>query len=193
MPSSEPPPESETSTQPVNGYQLLVALLLMPMASALAVASWTLYALLANQPFYVLVPLSIGVLLAWPTWHIARRGDTCRLMQWGLLGIGMALGGFGFASQPWEFLLVGAGLGLGGVVITSGIAHAKGWMPGRWACLCVVLCLALAAGVGLSLRLAPLVVQAYGWRAAPLSLLIPQFIVMLLLWLFVESPSNTTG
>ena len=188
MPSSVPPPPLETSTPPVNGYQLLVAMLLMPLASALAVASWTLYALLAKQSHYVLIPLSSGVLLAWPAWYIARRGDTCRLMQWLLLGLALALGGFGMASRPWEFLLVGAGLGLGGAVITTGIAHAKGWMPGRWVSLCVALFLALAAGVGFSLRMAPLVVQAYGWRAAPLSLLIPLFMVMLLLWLFVESP-----
>jgi len=188
MPSSVPTPTLETSTQPVNGYQLLVAMLLMPLASALAVASWTLYALLAKQPLYVLVPLSSGVLLAWPAWYIARRGDTCRLMQWLLLGLALALGGFGMASRPWEFLLVGAGLGLGGAVITTGIAHAKGWMPGCWVSLCVALFLALAAGVAFSLRMAPLVVQAYGWRAAPLSLLIPLFMVMLLLWLFVESP-----
>ena len=188
MPSSVPPPTLETSTQQVNGYQLLVAMLLMPLASALAVAGWTFYALLAKQPLYVLVPLSSGVLLAWPAWYIARRGDTCRLMQWLLLGLALALGGFGMASQPWDFLLVGAGLGLGGAVITTGIAHAKGWMPGCWVSLCVALFLALAAGVAFSLRMAPLVVQAYGWRAAPLSLLIPLFMVMLLLWLFVESP-----
>lgn len=188
MPSSVPPPTLETSTQQVNGYQLLVAMLLMPLASALAVAGWTFYALLAKQPLYVLVPLSSGVLLAWPAWYIARRGDTCRLMQWLLLGLALALGGFGMASRPWEFLLVGAGLGLGGAVISTCIAHATGWMPGRWVSLCVALFLALAAGVGFSLRMAPLVVQAYGWRAAPLSLLIPLFMVMLLLWLFVESP-----
>ncbi|WP_232318694.1 hypothetical protein [Halomonas sp. GT] len=188
MPSPVPPPTSETSTQTVNGYQLLVALLLMPLASALAVASWALYALLAKQPVYVLVPLMSGVLLAWPAWYIAKWGDICRLMQWLLLGLALALGGFGLASQPWEFLMVGAGLGLGGSVITTGIAHAQGWMPGRWVCLCIALCVALAAGLGLSLRMAPLVVQAYGWRAAPLSLLIPLFMVMLLLWLFAESP-----
>jgi NNP family nitrate/nitrite transporter-like MFS transporter len=188
MPSSVPTPTLETSTQPVNGYQLLVAMLLMPLASALAVASWTLYALLAKQPLYVLVPLSSGVLLAWPAWYIARRGDTCRLMQWLLLGLALALGGFGMSSQPWEFLLVGVWLGLGGAVIATGIAHAKGWMPGRWARIYVALFLALAAGGGFSLRMAPLVVQAYGWRAAPLSLLIPLFMVVLLLWLFVESP-----
>ena len=172
MPSSVPPPTLKTSMQPVNGYQMLVAMLLMPLASALAVASWTLYALLAKQPLYVLVPLSSGVLLAWPAWYIARRGNTCRLMQWLLLGLALALGGFG----------------LGGAVITTGIAHAKGWMPGRWVSLCVALFLDLAAGVGFSLRMAPLVVQAYGWRAAPFSLLIPLFMIMLLLWLFVESP-----
>lgn len=188
MPSSVPPPTLETLIEPVNGYQLLVAMLLMPLASALAVASWILYALLAKQPLYVLIPLSSGVLLAWPAWYIARRGSTCRLVQWLLLGLALALGGFGMASRPWEFLLVGVGLGLGGAVIAAGIAHAKGWIPSCWVCFCVALCLALAAGVGFSLRITPLVVQAYGWRAAPLSLLIPLFMIMLLLWLFVESP-----
>lgn len=188
MPSSVPPPTLKTSMQPVNGYQMLAAMLLMPLASALAVASWTLYALLAKQPIYVLMPLCSGALLVWPAWYIARRGDTCRVMQWLLLGLALALGGFGMASRPWEFLLVGVWLGLGGAVIATGIAHTKGWMPGRWVHIGVGLCLASAAGVGLSLRMAPLVVQAYGWRAAPFSLLIPLFMIMLLLWLFVESP-----
>lgn len=188
MPSPVPPPSLETSIPPVNGYQLLVAMLLMPLASALAVASWTLYALLAKQSLYVLIPLSSGVLLAWPAWYIARRGDTCWVTQWLLVGMALALGGFAMASQPWEFLLVGVGLGLGGAMIATGIAHTKGWMPGRTTSSLIVLSLALAAGIGFSLRMTPLVVQAYGWRAAPLSLLIPLFMVILLLWLFVESP-----
>lgn len=188
MPSPVPPPMLETSTEPVNGYQLLVAMLLMPLASALAVASWTLYALLAIHPVYVLLPLGSGVLLAWPAWCLARRSCTCSLMQWLLLGLALTLGWFGVASQPWEFLLVGGGLGLGGAMIATGIAHAEGWMPGRTTRSWIGLCLALAAGIGFSLQMTPLVVQAYGWRAAPLSLLIPLFMIMLLLWLFVESP-----
>lgn len=188
MPSSMPPPKMETSTVPVNGYQLLVAMLLMPLASALAVASWALYALLAKHPGFVLVPMSSGMLLAWPAWYYARRGDTCRVMQWLLLGLALSLVGFAMASQPWEFLCVGVGLGLGGAMIATGVAHSEGWMPGRTARSWVGLCLALAAGIGFSLRMTPLVVQAYGWRAAPLSLLIPLCMIMLLLWFFVESP-----
>lgn len=190
MPSSVPPPKLETSTQPVNGYQLLVAMLLMPLASALAVASWALYTLLAIHPVYVLLPLGSGVLLAWPAWCLARRSSTCSLMQWLLWGLALALGWFGVASQPWEFLLIGVGLGVGGAVIATGIAHAEGWMPGCLPRILVGLCLAVLAGVAFSLRLVPLVVQAYGWRAAPLSLLIPLAMVMLLLWLFVEAPAS---
>lgn len=188
MPSSVPPPSLETSTESQNGYQLLVAMLIMPLASALAVAIWTLYALLAIQAAYVGVPLISAMLLAWPAWRIARRGDTCRLMQWLLIGLALALGGFGIAGQPWQFLLVGASLGLGGAVIATGVAHAEGWMPGRTMHLCIGLCLALVAGIGFSLQMVPLVVEAYGWRVAPLSLLIPLLMIMLLLWLFVESP-----
>lgn len=191
MPSSVPPPMWEASNEPVpvNGYQRLVAMLLVPLASALAVASWSLYGLLAIDAAYVLLPLISGVLLAWPTWRIARHSDTCCLMQWLLLGLALSLGWFGVASQPWEFILVGIGLGLGGAIIVTGIAHAQGWIPGCPGRLLAGLCLALLAGVGLSLRLVPLVVQAYGWRAAPLSLMVPLAMVMLLLWLFVEAPT----
>ncbi len=188
MLSPTPPSSLKTSKEPVNGYQMLVAMLLMPLASALAVASWTLYTLLAIHPVYVLLPLGSGALLAWPAWRLARRNSTCRLMQWLLLGLALVLIGFGVANQPGEFLLVGGGLGVGGAVIATGIAHANGWMPGCLKCLLIGLFLAIAAGVGFSLRMEPLVVQAYGWRAAPLSLLIPLIMIMLLLWLFVESP-----
>ncbi|WP_224104647.1 hypothetical protein [Vreelandella aquamarina] len=189
MPSSTPPPSLEASVESVNGYQLLVAMLLMPLASALAVASWTLYALLARQPAYALLPLVSAMLLAWPAWNLARRGDTCRLMQWLLLGLALALGGFGVADQTWMLLLVGGGLGLGGAVMATGIAHARGWMPGRTMPLYAGLGLAVVAGVGFSLHMVPLVVQAYGWQVAPLSLLIPLLMITLLLWLFVESPA----
>lgn len=114
MPPPILPPTLETSKEPVNGYQVLVAMLLMPLASALAVASWTLYALLSIHPIYVLLPVGSGALLAWPAWRLARRNNTCSLMQWLLLGLALALGWFGVANQPGEFLLVGGGLGLGG-------------------------------------------------------------------------------
>ena len=193
MSSPIPPPMLETSIEPVNGYQHLVAMLLVPLASALAVASWTLYALLAIHPVYGILPLASGTLLAWPAWRLARRGNTCSFMQWWLLGLALALGWFGVASQPWEFMLIGTVLGVGGAVIVTGIAHAEGWMPGCQKRLLAGLCLALLAGVGFSLRMEPLVVQAYGWRAAPLSLLIPLSMVMLLLWLFVEAPARMKG
>ncbi|WP_404375842.1 hypothetical protein [Vreelandella aquamarina] len=190
MPSFTPLSPLETSAEPVNGYQLLVAVLLVPMASALVVASWTLYGLLAKHTSYVLLPLGVGALVAWPAWCMARRSDTCCLMQWLLVGLALVLGWFGLASQPWEFLLIGAGLGLASAVISTGVAHAQGWMPGRPLRLLVGLLLALLAGVGFSLKMEPLVVQAYGWRTAPLSLLVPLAMVMLLLWLFVEAPTR---
>ncbi len=119
MPSSVPPPTLETSTQQVNGYQLLVAMLLMPLASALAVAGWTFYALLAKQPLYVLVPLSSGVLLAWRVFvsggwaWTGRCGDydghrpRQRLDAW-LLGESLCCPFSGFSGGGSVFLADGA-------------------------------------------------------------------------------------
>ncbi|WP_447555088.1 hypothetical protein [Vreelandella sp. EE22] len=189
MPTSVPHgAETRPPPLPVNDYQRLVAMLLVPLASAVAVAGWTLYAMLAARPAYVLLPLASGLLLALPCGYWARRYSTCYLMLGLLAGLALALLLFGVAHKPWQFGLLGVGFGLGGGIIAIGAAHARRWLPGCWPCLAATLCVATLAGVGFSLRLVPLVVQAYGWRAAPLSLLVPLGMIMLLLWLFVEAP-----
>lgn len=194
MPTSVPPrTETEPPPRPVNNYQRLVAMLLVPLASAVAVASWALYAMLAVRPEYVLLPLVSGVLLALPCTYWAQRYGTCHPILGLLAGLALMLLLFGVASQPWQFWLLGGGFGIGGGIIAIGVAHARRWVPGCWLCWAASLFVAAIAGVGFSLRLVPLVVQAYGFQAAPLSLLVPLVMIMLLLWLFVEAPPSPEG
>ncbi|NYS62562.1 hypothetical protein [Vreelandella salicampi] len=184
-----------------DGYHALVSLLLVPLGCAAVVAGWVLYAMLAlaspggDYPealpsMTFALPVVIGVMMAWTVHWLSKR-----LRSWVTIQILLALQGggliwLGAAEQAWEFVLVAVGLGVSGGVISAGVVHVRSWAPQCRGGVLVGLHGAILVGGGLSWLLVPMVTQAYGWRIAAWSLILPVVIVMLLLWLFVEPTKN---
>ncbi|WP_300270500.1 MFS transporter [Halomonas sp.] len=184
----------------VVGYRPLVVVMLSPLAFALVFASWTIFAVLGVElremlgldelDFALLLatPMVTGALAALPMAALARRHGGRRVMIACLLLICPFLWAVAHSRVFPHFLLAGAGLGLGAGSLAAGLVYVAELCPRRHVGLALGLYGAGMIGAGLCYLLLPLVSQAYGWRSAPLLLLMPVLAVAALLWLFADDP-----
>ncbi|MDR5862088.1 MFS transporter [Halomonas campisalis] len=187
---------------PAHGYRSLVVVLLSPLAFALVFASWTIFAVLGVElkgalgfgevQFAVLLamPMFTGGLAALPMALLAKRIGGRRVMIGCLLLIGPLLWGLSQSRDYGNFLLAGAGLGLGAGSLAAGLVYVATLCPRRHAGLALGLYGAGMLGAGLTYFLLPLISQAYGWPAAPKLYLLPIGLVTLLLWLFADDEAH---
>ncbi|MFY0989219.1 MFS transporter [Halomonas sp. C05BenzN] len=188
------------SRDPEGGYRSLVVMLLSPLSFALVFACWTLFAVLGLElkatlgfgevAFAALlaVPMLVGGLASLPMAGLAVRVGGRRVMLGCLLLICPFLWWISRASHYPEFLLAGAGLGLGAGSLAAGLVYVATQGPRHHAGLALGLYGAGMLGAGLSYLLLPLISQAYGWRLAPQLYLLPVLLVAGLLWLFADDP-----
>nr|WP_255777324.1 MFS transporter [Halomonas desiderata] len=179
-------------------YRSLVVVLLSPLAFALVFASWTIFAVLGVELKHVLhfgevqfalllaMPMFTGALAALPMAALARRVGGRRVMIGCLLLICPFLWAIAYSDAYLEFLLAGAGLGLGAGSLAAGLVYVAALCPRRHAGLALGLYGAGMLGAGLTYFLLPLISQAYGWPMAPKLYLLPVLLVALLLWVFAE-------
>ncbi|RCV88564.1 MFS transporter [Billgrantia montanilacus] len=182
-------------------YRSLVVVLLSPLAFALVFASWTIFAVLGVElksalnfgevQFAVLLamPMLTGALAALPLAALADRVGGRRVMIGCLLLICPFLWGIAHSREYGDFLLAGAGLGLGAGSLAAGLVYVSALCPRRHAGLALGLYGAGMLGAGLTYFLLPLISQAYGWPMAPKLFLLPILLVAGLLWLFAEDES----
>ncbi|NIC06492.1 MFS transporter [Billgrantia bachuensis] len=194
MTSAEKPP---VVGQQVD-YRSLVVVLLSPLAFALVFASWTIFAVLGIElkqalgfgevQFAVLLamPMFTGALAALPLAALARLVGGRRVMVGCLLLICPFLWAIAHSNDYWEFLLAGAGLGVGAGSLAAGLVYVAALCPRRHAGLALGLYGAGMLGAGLTYFLLPLISQAYGWPMAPKLYLLPIGLVALLLLVFAE-------
>jgi len=186
-----------TPGQPID-YRSLVVVLLSPLAFALVFASWTIFAVLGVElkrslgfgevQFATLLamPLFTGAVAALPMAAFARRFGGRRVMIGCLLLICPFLWGIALSRSYADFLLTGAGLGLGAGSLAAGLVYVATLGPRRHAGLALGLYGAGMLGAGLTYCLLPLISQAYGWPMAPKLYLLPVLLVAVLLWLFAD-------
>ncbi|MDX5378858.1 MAG: MFS transporter [Halomonas sp.] len=186
-------------------YRSLVVVLLSPLAFALVFASWTIFAVLGIElkqglgfgevQFAVLLamPMFTGALSALPLAALARLVGGRRVMIGCLLWICPLLWAIAHSSDYWEFLLAGAGLGVGAGSLAAGLVYVAALCPRRHAGLALGLYGAGMLGAGLTYFLLPLISQAYGWPMAPKLYLLPIGLVALLLWVFAEESPRRPG
>lgn len=183
--------------QPID-YRSLVVVLLSPLAFALVFASWTIFAVLGVElkrslgfgevQFATLLamPLFTGALAALPMAKLARRVGGRRVMIGCLLLICPFLWGISLSRGYADFLLAGAGLGLGAGSLAAGLVYVAALGPRRHVGLALGLYGAGMLGAGLTYCLLPLISRAYGWPLAPKLYLLPVLLVALLLWIFAD-------
>ncbi|MCE9662026.1 MFS transporter [Halomonas sp. M5N1S17] len=183
-------------------YRSLVVVLLSPLAFALVFASWTIFAVLGVElksalnfgevQFAVLLamPMLTGALSALPLAVLADRVGGRRVMIGCLLLICPFLWGIAHSREYGDFLLAGAGLGLGAGSLAAGLVYVSALCPRRHAGLALGLYGAGMLGAGLTYFLLPLISQAYGWPMAPKLFLLPILLVAGLLWLFAEDETH---
>ncbi|EPC00160.1 hypothetical protein L861_14620 [Litchfieldella anticariensis FP35 = DSM 16096] len=199
-------PSSEAALPtPSLGYRPLVVILLSPLAFALVFACWTIFAVLGVElhsnlglselAFAGLLasPMLSGALVSLPAARLAERIGGQRVMIACLWLVCPFLWWIGQAQHYIEFLLAGAGLGLGAGTLVAGLVRVATWGPSRHAGLALGLYGAGMLGAGLSYLLLPLVSQAYGWRLAPTLYLLLIVMVALLLWLFADDSASTVS
>ncbi|WP_162623071.1 MFS transporter [Billgrantia lactosivorans] len=186
-------------------YRSLVVVLLSPLAFALVFASWTIFAVLGIElkqalgfgevQFAVLLamPMFTGALAALPLAALARLVGGRRVMIGCLLMICPLLWAIAYSNDYWEFLLAGAGLGVGAGSLAAGLVYVAALCPRRHAGLALGLYGAGMLGAGLTYFLLPLISQAYGWPMAPKLYLLPILLVALLLWVFAEESPRPSG
>ncbi|SDI97572.1 MFS transporter [Billgrantia gudaonensis] len=179
-------------------YPSLVVVLLSPLAFALVFASWTIFAVLGVElkrslgfgevQFATLLamPLFTGALAALPMAMLARRLGGRRVMIGCLLLICPFLWAIANSRGYADFLLAGAGLGLGAGSLAAGLVYVAALGPRRHAGLALGLYGAGMLGAGLTYCLLPLISRAYGWPLAPKLYLLPVLLVALLLWVFAD-------
>ncbi|UYG04005.1 MFS transporter [Halomonas sp. LR3S48] len=201
MTSAETAPAADLQVD----YRSLVVVLLSPLAFALVFASWTIFAVLGIElkqglgfgevQFAVLLamPMFTGALAALPLAALARLVGGRRVMIGCLLWICPLLWAIAHADDYWEFLLAGAGLGVGAGSLAAGLVYVAALCPRRHAGLALGLYGAGMLGAGLTYFLLPLISQAYGWPMAPKLYLLPILLVTLLLWLFAEDDPLRRG
>ncbi|MGQ4880621.1 MFS transporter [Billgrantia sp. LNSP4103-1] len=186
-------------------YRSLVVVLLSPLAFALVFASWTIFAVLGVElmqglgfgevqfALLLAMPMFTGALSALPLAALARLVGGRRVMIGCLLLICPFLWAIAHSNDYWEFLLAGAGLGVGAGSLAAGLVYVAALCPRRHAGLALGLYGAGMLGAGLTYFLLPLISQAYGWPMAPKLYLLPIGLVALLLWLFAEEAPRDRG
>ncbi|WP_052384130.1 MFS transporter [Litchfieldella xinjiangensis] len=191
-------PLGATLPAPAIGYRPLVTILLSPLAFALVFACWTIFAVIGVEwrdtlgldemafAGLLALPMLSGALVSLPAARLAVRFGERRVMIGCLWLMAPSLWWIGQAEAYRDFLLAGAGLGLGAGTLVAGLARVALGGPTRHVGLALGLYGAGMLGAGLSYLLLPLVSQAYGWRLAPYLYLLLILMVSLLLWLYAD-------
>lgn len=158
---------------------------LATLALAVAFASWGLFAVmgvsirdsleLSHSQFGLLLasPMITGSLLSLPVGYLADTRGAKLVLIISLLALIPSMIGLSIAQTYPQFLIAGAGLGIACGVFSAGLSYTAASAPRRRAGFALGLFGMGILGAGISYCTAPLVADAFGWRATPLWSLAP--------------------
>lgn len=92
-----------------------------------------------------------------------------------------------YATEFWQFLLVGLCVGIAGGAFTVGIAYCARWFPKERQGLAMGIFGAGNTGAAVTKLLAPIIVVGYGWTMVPKVYAVLMLITAVLFWFFTFS------
>jgi MFS transporter, NNP family, nitrate/nitrite transporter len=92
--------------------------------------------------------------------------------------------GLAFATQYWQYLVIGLFIGLAGGSFAIGIAYTSAWFPKEKQGTAMGIFGAGNAGAAVTNLVAPLIIVAFGWRMVPQVYSFAMLAMAVLFWLF---------
>ncbi len=172
----------------------LSVLTMNTIAFAVNFAVWTMFSVigirikeelgLSDTEFGLLVatPILTGSLVRLPLGLLTDRfgGRIVFFIQ--MLLVAIPTYGLSFASEYWQYLVIGLFVGLAGGSFAIGIAYTAAWFPKERQGTAMGIFGAGNAGAAVTNLVAPLIVVAAGWRAVPEIYSLTMLIMAVLFW-----------
>ncbi len=164
------------------------------IAFAVNFAVWTMFSVigikikqelsLSETEFGLLVatPILTGSLVRLPLGLMTDRfgGRIVFFIQ--MLLVAIPTYGLSFATEYWQYLVIGLFVGLAGGSFAIGIAYTSAWFPKERQGTAMGIFGAGNAGAAMTNLVAPLIIVAAGWRAVPEIYSIAMLVMAILFW-----------
>jgi len=172
----------------------LSVLTMNTVAFAVNFAVWTMFSVigikikqelnLSETEFGLLVatPILTGSLVRLPLGLMTDRygGRIVYFIQ--MLLVAIPTYGLSFATEYWQYLVIGLFVGLAGGSFAIGIAYTSAWFPKERQGTAMGIFGAGNAGAAVTNLVAPLIVVASGWRAVPEIYSVAMLVMAVLFW-----------
>ncbi len=132
----------------------------------------------------VATPILTGSLVRLPLGVLTDRygGRIVYFIQ--MLLVAIPTYGLAFATQYWQYLVIGLFVGLAGGSFAVGIAYTSAWFPKEKQGTAMGIFGAGNAGAAVTNLVAPLIVVAFGWRMVPQVYSIAMLVMAIIFWFF---------
>jgi NNP family nitrate/nitrite transporter-like MFS transporter len=132
----------------------------------------------------VATPILTGSLVRLPLGVLTDRygGRIVYLVQ--MLLVAIPTYGLAFATEYWQYLVIGLFVGLAGGSFAVGIAYTSAWFPKEQQGTAMGIFGAGNAGAAVTNLVAPLIVVAFGWRAVPQVYSVAMLVMAVAFWFF---------
>lgn len=169
-------------------------------------AVWTMFSIIGIQirqelglndtqfALLVAMPILSGSLSRWPLGLLADHygGRIVFLLQ--MILVALPTYALMFASEYWQYLIIGFFVGLAGGSFAIGIAYTSAWFEREKQGMAMGIFGIGNAGAAVTNLMAPLIIVAYGWRMVPQSYAVAMLLVAVLFWLFTwPDPRHEKG
>ena len=152
-----------------------LALTIATLAFAANFSVWILYAVIGLElqdsmslsatelGLFFASPMLTGALLRIPSGLLADRGNARSLWLWQMAFVIPPLLLLPYATEFWHYMLLGLWLGTSGTSFTFGVRYVTDWFERNQQGTALGIFGAGNAGAAITLALAPLLVDAFGW------------------------------
>jgi NNP family nitrate/nitrite transporter-like MFS transporter len=181
------------TTDKARSYSVLT---MNTLAFTVNFAIWTMFSIIGirikselglnDTEFGLLVatPILTGSLVRLPLGVLTDRfgGRIVYFIQ--MLLVAIPTYGLAFATQYWQYLVIGLFVGLAGGSFAIGIAYTSAWFPKEKQGTAMGIFGAGNAGAAVTNLVAPLILVAFGWRAVPQVYSIAMLVMAVVFWFF---------